>query len=156
MSSDSGLELGKELTFNYALVPHADDWRTAGVYRDGLEYNNPLIARTVASHPGMLPKRCGFQKISPHNVVISALRPGPDGSGVLRIYEAAGQPTSATVQISAQVVAAEEVNLIEDPGTELAVVENTISFDLQPFEIKTIKLRMQPLPSADNADAGNR
>jgi len=31
MSSDSGLELGKELTFDYALVPHTGDWRQAAV-----------------------------------------------------------------------------------------------------------------------------
>lgn len=38
-TSDSGFELGKELTFDYALLPHAGDWRKAGVYRDGLEFN---------------------------------------------------------------------------------------------------------------------
>ena len=94
MSSDSGFELGKEFAFDYALVPHAGDWRQAGVYRDGLEFNHPLVARTVASHPGVLPKRWGFLEIAPQNVVVSALKPGPEGTAVLRIYEAAGQPTA--------------------------------------------------------------
>ena len=42
MSSESGFQLGQERTMRYALVPHAGDWRDAGVFRDGLEFNHPL------------------------------------------------------------------------------------------------------------------
>ena len=59
MSSDSGYELGKELTSEYALVPHPGDWRQAGVYRDGLEFNHPLLAQTVTSHPGATSQTLG-------------------------------------------------------------------------------------------------
>ena len=52
MSSDSGLQLGKEFTFDYALVPHAGDWRQAAIYREGMEFNQPLLACTLASHAG--------------------------------------------------------------------------------------------------------
>jgi len=142
---DASLELGNEVTFHYALVPRAGDWRQAGVYRDGLEFNHPLVARALASHPGVLPNRWGFLEIAPHNVVASALKPGPDGTAVLRVYEAAGQPTAAAqIRLSAHVVEAEEVNLMEDPGHKLAVADNTVKLDLRPFEIKTIKFRLQP------------
>jgi len=64
---------------------------------------------------------------------------------VLRVYEAAGGPTAAAkIRLSAQVVAAEEVNLMEDPGRKLAVADNTVQVDLRPFEIKTIKFQLQP------------
>ena len=142
MSSDSGFELGKELTFDYALVPHAGDWRQAGVYRDGMEFNHPLLAHTAGTHSGVLPKRWGLLDIAPQNVVVSALKPGADGTAVLRIYEAAGQPTKAKLRFSATVEAAEEVNLMEDPGHKLAVADNGLQFDLRAFEIKTIKLRL--------------
>jgi alpha-mannosidase len=143
MLSDSGLELGKELTFDYALLPHAGDWRQAGVYRDGLEFNHPLLAGTTALHPGVLPKRWGFLDIAPPNVVVSALKPGPDGAAVLRVYEAEGRPTRAKIRLTAQLVTAEEVNLMEDPGGKLAVADNTLHLDFRPFEIKTIKLQLQ-------------
>ena len=143
MSSDSGFELGKEFVFDYALVPHAGDWRQAGVYRDGLEFNHPLLARAVASHPGVLPKRWGFLDVTPRNIVVSALKPGADGAAVLRLYEAAGRPTSARIHFAAQVLAAEEVNLLEDPGGKLAVADNALHLDFRPFEIKTVKLRLQ-------------
>jgi alpha-mannosidase len=141
MSSDSGFELGKEITFDYALVPHAGDWRQAGVYRDGLEFNHPLLAHPVASHPGPLPKRWGFLEIAPQNIVVSALKSGPDATTVLRIYEAAGQPTAAKIRFSSPITAAEEVNLLEDPGIKLAVADNGLQFALRAFEIKTIKIR---------------
>jgi alpha-mannosidase len=144
MSSDSGFELGKELTFDYALVPHTGNWREAKVYRDGLEFNHPLLTHTVAAHSGTGPRRWGFLEIAPDNVVLSALKPGPDGTAVLRIFETTGAPAHASIHLSAAVAAAEEVNLMEDPGTKLSVTDNTLQLDLRPFEIKTVRLWLAP------------
>jgi len=44
---------------------------------------------------------------------------------------------------SAQVMVAEEVNLMEDPGRKLEVANNTLQVDLGPFEIKTIRLELR-------------
>ncbi|MHB8972470.1 MAG: alpha-mannosidase [Pirellulaceae bacterium] len=151
MSSDSGFELGQEFTFNYALVPHTGDWRAAGVYRDGLEFNQPLLAHTAALHDGSGPSRWGLMQITPQNVVLSALKPGRDGTAVLRVYEATGTPTRASIRLSTQIAAAEEVNLMEDSGPKLAVTDadNTLQFDLRAFEIKTIKLWLKPEENAN-------
>ncbi len=143
MSSDSGLELGKELTFDYALLPHAGDWQKAGVYREGLEFNQPLLAFPAADHPGRLPGNWGFLEISHANIIMSAFKGSQDGSPVLRLYEAAGLPTNGvSVKINAQVISAEGTNLMEDPGAKLSVNRNTIQLDFRPFEIKTIKLSL--------------
>ena len=48
----------------YALVPHAGDWREAGVFRDGLEFNHPLLCREVLPHAGSLPARWGLLEVS--------------------------------------------------------------------------------------------
>jgi alpha-mannosidase len=141
-SSDSGFELGQEREFQYSLVPHAGDWRQAGVYRDGLEFNHPLLAGTVASHPGSLPSRWGFLDVTPPNIVLSAMKPGGDGAAVLRLYEAEGRPTQAEIRLAPQIVAAEEVNLMEDPGRKLTAAGNALRLAFRPFEIKTVKLRL--------------
>ena len=141
MSSDSGLQIGKELAFDYALVPHAGGWRQAGVYRDGLEFNHPLVVRPEPSHPGALPNRWGFLEITPGSVVVSTLKPGEGGTAVLRVYEAEGQPASQVkIRLAARVISAEEVNLMEDPLRTLHVAGDTVQTDLRPFEIKTIRL----------------
>jgi alpha-mannosidase len=143
VSSDSGLELGKRLTFDYALVPHDGDWRQAGTYRSGLEFNNPLIALKVAAHAGTLPKRWGLLEVSNPNVVVSTLKPGPDGSAVLRVYEASGKSTPGVkISLHAHMDSASEANLIEQPGAKLNVQDNALQFDLGAFQIKTFELRL--------------
>ena len=143
--TDSSLELGRERTFDYALVPHAGDWGQAGVYRDGLGFNHPLMAQTLAAHPGQLPKALGFPgHLSPERRGLR-LKPGPGGTVVVRVYEAAGEPTAAKIRLSVPVAAAEEVNLMEDPGRKLAVADNSLQINLHPFEIKTLKLKLLSL-----------
>jgi len=144
MSSDSGFELDKELTFHYALVPHAGDWRQAEVYRQGLEFNHPLIVRKAAPHAGTLGKRWGLLEVSHPNCVISALKPGKGGTTVLRIYEAIGKPAPGVkIKFQAKVTSAHEANLMEDPGRKLEAPDDVLSFDMAPFEIKTFQLRLQ-------------
>jgi len=143
MTSDSGYEIGRPLTFHYALVPHAGDWRQGAVYRDALELNHPMLVRKAANHPGTLPSRWGLIEISPPNVVLTTCKPGPNGSTVIRVYEAGGVATkSVKIKPNAKVLGANEANLLEDRGGKLAVRENALQFDLHPFEIKTILLRL--------------
>ena len=145
-SSDSGFEVGKELTFDYAVVPHEGDWREAGIYSAGMEFNNPLLARKVSRHPGILPKQWGLLKISHPNVVMTALKSGRDGhAAVLRVYEASGRPTAGVkVKLNAKIVSAEESNLIEAAGRQLSAQDDTLQFDLRAYEVKTLKLQLTP------------
>ncbi len=143
MSSDTGFQLGRERVVRYALVPHAGDWRDARVFRDGLELNHPLICRKVIPHAGPLPDRWGLLEVSDSNVVVSALKPARDGDAVLRLYEAAGQPAAVVrIKLNARVVSARTANLLEDPEGELKVEGDAVTVTLRPFEIKTIRLRL--------------
>lgn len=145
VSSDSGLEMGKTLTLHYALIPHAGDWRDAGISRAGWEINQPLIIRKQAAHAGALPARWGWLRVSTPNVNVSAVKPSRDGSVILRVYEAAGRATSGvSVKLRAPVVSVHEANLMEDTGREISAEQDSFSFDLHPYEIKTFKLQLGP------------
>jgi len=140
--SDTALELGKRISHDYALVPHAGTWQQAQVYRAGLEFNNPLVVRSVDAHPGAMPQRWGLLQVSAPNAVVSALKPSRDGEVALRIYEASGQSLqNAKVHFALPLASAREANLIEDPGKQLEIKGDTISFDLHPYEIRTFRLR---------------
>jgi alpha-mannosidase len=145
VSSDFGLELGQERIFHYALVPHAGTWQQAGVFRAGLEFNQPLIARPLSQHPGNLPDKFSFVEVTPANVVLSALVQAEDGEGMItRAYEAAGQPVSgARIHFTPEVLSATEVNLMEQPLAKAVVTGNSIVFDLHPFEIKTFRVNLR-------------
>jgi alpha-mannosidase len=144
MSSESGYQLGQERTMQYALVPHAGDWRDAAVFRDGLEFNHPLICRTALGHSGSLPQRWSFLEVSSPHIVVSALKPGKGGDFVLRAYEASGQPApGVSIKLAAPLLSAREVNLLEDPGDVLKSEGKLVRLDFTPFEIKTISLRFR-------------
>ena len=144
--SDSGLELGQERTFHYALIPHSGDWKASSAYRAGLEFNNPLIVRKSAPHAGSLPKRWGVLEVSPDNVVVSALKEAADGSIIIRVYEASGHSVpAASIAFHSKVLTAHTANLMEDPGPKLKVEQNVLRFDLHGFEIKTFKIGLPEL-----------
>ncbi len=144
MSSESGFQLGVERTMRYALVPHAGDWREAGVFRDGLEFNHPLLVRKVLPHAGNLPARWGLLEVSSPNVVVSALKPGRDGTAILRVYEATGRPAPGVkIAFNAGVAEARTASLLEDHQGELKVEDNAVTFDLRPYQILTIRLRLR-------------
>ena len=120
--SDTALELGKHIFHDYALVPHAGSWQDAQVYRAGLEFNNPLVARNIDAHAGAMPKQWGLLEISAPDVVVSALKPSRDGEIALRVYEAAGQAVHhATIHFALPLSSAREANLIEDPAKTLQI-----------------------------------
>jgi alpha-mannosidase len=129
--------------FDYALVPHAGTWQDAQVVRAGLEFNNHLIVRKTGVHGGAMPQVWGFIDVSNPHVVISALKPSRGGEVAVRVYEATGQPArDVRIHFARAVAAARAANLIEDPGEQLPVRDNAVSFDLRPYEIKTFCVRL--------------
>lgn len=143
MSSDTGLMLGRQLTLDYAVMPHTGDWVEGEVYRHGQEYNQPLLCVKAGSHAGKLPNAWSWLEVSKRNVVITALKQGSDGTTILRLYEASGKATpGVTIKSRAKITSANEANLIEDTTQKLKVERNEVRFDLGPFEIKTFKLRL--------------
>jgi alpha-mannosidase len=144
-SADSGMQLGKQITLNYALRPHAGSWQDARVYRDGMEVNRPLIVRKAARHEGKLPAKWGMLEISAPNVVLSALKPARDGSVIVRVFESAGQKTNAVeLKFASTVQSAELVNALEDVQGKLDSSSKSIKFDLHPFEISSIRVKLSP------------
>jgi alpha-mannosidase len=144
MSSESGMQLGREITLDYALRPHSGSWQQAHVYQDGMAFNRPLIVRKSQRHPGLLPKRWGMLSISQPNVVLSTLKPGHDGSLVVRVYEADGKATiGASLHFTSNVKKAESVNALEEPvGGAVRIEKGDATFDLHPFEIRTIRVSL--------------
>jgi len=146
VSSDSGLEVGKQITFRYAMLPHSGDWREAGVPRAGHEFNHPLIATTAEIHPGPLPKRWGLLEVSHPNVLVTTLKPGNNKTTIVRLYESSGKATpNVTIKLRSKLSSAEESNLIEEDGRRLSASNDTLQLNLGAYEIKTFKLRLEPL-----------
>jgi len=112
--------------FTVRLVPHAGDWREAGVVRLAAELNQPAFALLESSHEGPLAPAASFLADGGGDAVVSVLKLAEDGSGdlVVRAYESAGRAGRATI--------------------ELPLVERTIETELGPAEIKTFRVPRDP------------
>jgi alpha-mannosidase len=144
MSSETGFELDQRRVFEYAVIPHAGDWRVAQSWRAGWEFNHPLIVHRAEVHPGPQPRRWGLLDLPDANVVLTALAPTTDGALQLRVYEAAGRAMNpARVQFHAKIAGAREVNFMRDNVQKLKTSSDGLEFPLHPFEIKTLELRLR-------------
>jgi alpha-mannosidase len=87
-------------TFLVRLVPHAGDWRAAGVPRRAAELNQPAFALIETFHEGPLPQRRSFASDGGGDVLLSVVKEGEDRDGVVaRAYETTGRPARARLEV---------------------------------------------------------
>ncbi len=131
-----------EHKFALALMPHKGDGRQAHAMRAGYEFNQPLLARVLAPHPGQLPAQFSFFNIEPAQVMLSALKKAEDDdSWIVRVYETAGAPVTATLALPFAATAVSEVNLIETEEKPTLLSGARFSINLNAWEVKTLKIR---------------
>ena len=131
-------------TFEYALTSYEGTWKEGLAFRAGQGFNFPPLAMATDQHGGELPAKHAWCSVVPGNVVVSALKPSEDdpGAWIVRIYEAAGTPTEATIHLGKSFSEIREVNLIEDLVQEAPVQSgNQFKSELHGFEIRTFLLK---------------
>jgi len=108
------------------LIPHAGDWRGAGVVRRAAELNQPPFALIETFHEGPLPQRSSYGDDGGGDVVLTVVRRGEDGGLVLRAYETAGRPARARLEVLGETLEAEfgphEIKTFRD-GAEVNLLE---------------------------------
>jgi alpha-mannosidase len=131
-------------TFTYALVPHYSDFRRGGVVEEAYRLNSPPRACLApAGQAGPLPAEQTFFAVSREGVVIEAIKKAEDEDAILvRLYEAYNARGPVTLSTALPVVQAHLVDLLEREGVELSVDDGDIRFDIKPFQIVTIRLRL--------------
>ncbi|MBA7686773.1 hypothetical protein ES703_95231 [subsurface metagenome] len=133
------LEL-RSYTFEYAVQPHDGDWQQAEMYKQAPEFNHRPIA--IQAHAkGALPAEHSFLKLSPHNLILSALKKAEDSDAViLRFFETTGESTQAEVELFKTIKRLTVVDLLEREEGELPFEGNRFRLEVKPFEIVTLKL----------------
>ncbi|MGQ9597565.1 MAG: alpha-mannosidase [Thermoproteota archaeon] len=138
--SEKGYEEKVPHSFKYSLIPFKKEDPEYLPWNHAAEPNSPLIARVVSKSSGGLPPKHGFIKVEPDNVVLSSLT--RDGDHFLvRVYEAKGSKTICRMETSLPFKGAVEVNCLNrETGGKIEVFHNTVKFEINAFEIKTIRL----------------
>jgi len=125
--------------FTYSFRPHTGGFRDAGVIRDAYELNttDDVVPVTNGGETSLL-------DIDTDGIVVEAVKRSEDDpqSLVVRLYEAWGRKTEATLSLTPSIKSATEVNLIEDERTPLDCSGEEISISLNPFEILSVKVKL--------------
>ena len=107
--------------FTLALVPHRGDWSGAGLTRRAMELNQRATVLLESYHDGSLPAIGSYASIEPDHLVLGAVKLAEDGDDlVVRVVETAGRAATARLQLPA--------------------VERDLSFEIRPFEIRTLRV----------------
>ncbi|MCX6309436.1 MAG: glycosyl hydrolase-related protein [Bacteroidia bacterium] len=129
--------------FKYAITSHQSDWRQGNLQWEAMLFEQRPAAFEVPKHKGNA-SSFSLMKMSNDQVTIQALKMAEDGSGVIvRMQELNGAACKAVKLTTAlPIVAAEMLDGVERPlNTPLATKNGTLSFDFEPYELKTIVLK---------------
>ncbi|HUU54324.1 MAG TPA: glycoside hydrolase family 38 C-terminal domain-containing protein [Armatimonadota bacterium] len=158
----------KTHVFEHSLYPHEGDWRAGAVVKVGHEVNTPLRAAPAPVRSGVLPTSFGLLSTETPNLVIAALKPlgnplashhladtsKPENGLLLRAYESAGTPVSASLQFAAAPEAAWTTDLLENKERDLEISRPgwrrpaQVQLDLPACSIISLAVKLPPLAEA--------
>jgi alpha-mannosidase len=145
-SPDPTADLGKH-TFSYSLLPHAGGWNEATV-QAAYALNDPLIVRRGVGRGAQSEPRPSGRGVAASlvacdapNVVLETVKRAEDGDGVIvRLYETQRRRGAITLTTAFPLQAAARTNLLEEEKFALPVTDNTVRYDIRPYEIVTLRL----------------
>ncbi|MBI5817851.1 MAG: hypothetical protein HZA88_02600 [Verrucomicrobia bacterium] len=151
--------------FDCALAPHTATWREAASHRVAMESHVPLLAfspdlglrraragKAPVNKTATLNDGVSFAEVGPSNIVLSSLRPvePAEGSKVseveLRLYEAIGQRTEASIRLRQPVASVRETSFLGQPTRELGQIEirdGDIHLTIPPWKIANLRVTLK-------------
>ena len=138
--------IGKQM-YEFAIITHTDDWKTAGVHRQIDEYLNPLIARFVP--PGET-ETVEFHResisVEPEDIMLSTFKQSENGKYlVLRLWNTSSSDIDCTADLGFDVTEAIGARADETPSHRLQlqlIDDHIIKLRFGPKEIRTILLNL--------------
>jgi alpha-mannosidase len=135
------LEL-RDYVFEYSLYPHIGDWRRADSHRQARQFNRRLIPVRITGQ-GDRPHEGSFLQLKPSSLILSALKRSDDEtSAIVRFYETEGRKTEGEIRFHKKVKEAYETDLLENTIKQLEPRGNRVRIEINPFEIKTLKIML--------------
>lgn len=137
-----------EHNFRYALRIHNGIADLAQVVLAAERFNNPIAVvgdmSLSADTATMAHKAFSFATVDADNVTLETLKKAEeDGDLILRVFEHANIRVKASIHFGLPIESICVVNLMEEGGEPMLVKNDTVSLDLRPFEIVTLKIKMR-------------
>ena len=129
--------------FIYSLRPHAGTYTQAGTVQLAYDLNNPMSAVRLGKQEGALPESYSFVSVSDENIVIDTVKKAEDSDEtVVRMYESWNKRVNgAKLTFGFDVKSAVLCDLMENEIEPLAVENNSVTLNVKPYEIVTVKVK---------------
>jgi alpha-mannosidase len=129
--------------FTYSIYPHKGDWKKANTVKMAYNLNCPLHTLIESPHEGNLLDRFSFISIDKENVVIEVIKKAEKSNAIiLRIYECFNRRTTVKTTLFKNIDKVYECDLLENNNNIMTSENNTFSFEIKPYEIKTFKIKL--------------
>lgn len=129
-----------EHQFTYALWPHRGDWKSGETVREARALNNPILVI-----PGSMVQWPSLLTLSHENIIFDSIKKAEESDEiVIRVHEAHGQSTRATMEFGVRIDQALECDLLENEVGKLKLKKTKLPLKFSPFEIKTLRVRLRP------------
>ncbi|MCD6287812.1 MAG: alpha-mannosidase, partial [Candidatus Hydrogenedentes bacterium] len=126
--------------FTYALLPHTGGFSVEQVVRQAYALNVPITCIETNKSKGAQ-ETVTFCSVSNPNVIVETVKHAEEEDAtIVRVYEAGKSRGATTIRFDLPVKRVTECNLIERQDRSLKVKNNSITFKIKPFEIKTFKV----------------
>lgn len=134
-----------EHQFKYSLYPHSGSW-SEETQREAYLLNDPIIV--YPSKDGrdkkVIEDPLSLVSVDKPNVVIETIKRAEDGNGIIvRLYESRRMRGQVQLKLGFAAEAAWETNLLEENESALSVENDSIQFNLKPYQIMTIRIKEQ-------------
>ena len=121
-------------SFDYSLCVYDNGFGDNSVVSDSVNYCSAPIAVCGELDLPDLPK------VDSKNAAVMSVKASEDGKAlVLRINEYHGKEGNVNIELPAWVNYVEKVNMLERKGEKLEVSDNSVSYNVHPYEITTLK-----------------
>ena len=128
--------------FTYSILAHAGSIADADVVKEAYVLNNPLFA--VDAMP-MVNAPESYSLFNVKGAVLETVKPAEDGNGyILRLYEPYNRKNRVELTASNNIKSINMCDMLENDLTDnnINVFENKASFDINQFEIVTLRVIM--------------
>ncbi|HZA41390.1 MAG TPA: alpha-mannosidase [Actinomycetota bacterium] len=142
---DPAADRGRQV-FVYSLLPHAGLWdATIGA---AYALNDPVLVYEVerpGTEPGRVRETSSFVSTDFPSAVIETVKGAEDGRGIIvRLYESQRRRGRVNLETAFPLAEARRADLLERDGEPLEVRGSTVSFEIRPYEIVTVRLIPAP------------
>ena len=136
-------QLNQPLSYKFALVPLDETVEYSDLLRlqDIMSAGFDTIFSKVEASQNVVPS-FSFLKVTGDNIATSIIKRAQDGSGdiVVRVFNASGKASKATVEVMGGISKAQLTNLNEEFESDVAASGNAVTFDVTPWQIRTVKI----------------